>query len=394
MKARERILKTLDHEEPDKVPSFEVSIDNLSICNHFGEKYVFEGIVDTYAKTYDLCGSDIKRLTETILVATGVKSAIKNIVNRELNLYKKIGIDLAAIPVVGWIPHPRECGKDYLIDDYGRIFDLKKHEDGMDLAYYRDGAFKTFEDYESAEPINPDDPRREIYFKMIKVLEKKSDGKIFAIPAIFGLMETTWQAFGFVNFSKLLRKRHQIKKIFDDRGKLALEFIKRINDWGDAGAVFIFDDWGYKSGLLMNASNFREYILPWYKKICDAAHKAGIKVILHSCGDVCELVPDIISAGIDGLHPIEPTTANPEFDIFKLNEKYGDKLSFIGNVSPQDLTDKNEGFIRAYTKKLLEEVAPNGGYILSSGHSIPPSVKLENFLAMHETLKKYGKYGN
>ena len=168
--------------------------------------------------------------------------------------------------------------------------------------------------------------------------------------------------------------------------------VKRIIEWGEETAVLLYDDYGYKKGLFMSPKNYREYVIPWMKRICDTAHKGGLKVILHSCGDDYKLLDDLINAGVDAMHPIEPTTANPEYDIFKLNEKYGDKLCFIGNVSPQDLSDKEPLYIKSYTKKLIKKVGPGGGFILSSGHSINPAVKLENFLAMRETLVKYGTY--
>ena len=142
----------------------------------------------------------------------------------------------------------------------------------------------------------------------------------------------------------------------------------------------------------MSPRSYRSYVLPWVEQICKTAHKAGIKVILHSCGDIYPIFEDIIKIGVDAINPIEPTTANPEYDIFKLKEKYGDKMCFIGNVSPQDLSDKDPDTIRDYTKKLIKHIAPGGGFILSSGHSINPAVKLENFLAMRETLDKFGKY--
>ncbi len=132
--------------------------------------------------------------------------------------------------------------------------------------------------------------------------------------------------------------------------------------------------------------------MPWVKEICRIAHNAGLKVFFHSCGEIYKLFDDIVNTGIDAIHPLEPTTSNPEYDIFKLHEKYGDKITFMGNVSPQDLADKDTEYIKNYTKKLIKKLAPGGGYILSSGHSINPSVKLDNFLAMHETLQKYGKY--
>ena len=64
----------------------------------------------------------------------------------------------------------------------------------------------------------------------------------------------------------------------------------------------------------------------------------------------------------------------------------------MGNVSPQDLSDKEPADIEEYTKKLIKNIAPGGGFVLSSGHSINPAVKLENFLAMRETLQKTGNY--
>jgi uroporphyrinogen decarboxylase len=128
------------------------------------------------------------------------------------------------------------------------------------------------------------------------------------------------------------------------------------------------------------------------QKICETAHRGGIQVILHSCGDIYQIFEEIIDCGVDAIHPLEPTTANPEYDIFKLNTKFGEKITFVGNVSPQDLSDKQPNEIRTYTKKLIQEIGPGGGLILSSGHSINPAVKLENFIAMRETLKRYGNY--
>jgi len=393
MDARERLFKTLNHEEPDRVPSFELSIDNLNICKHFGMEYVFQGMVKSFSDTYDLYKGDLEQLTQTILKATETRSYMKNTMSRHIGILKKIGIDLALVFFTGYILFPHSCNKKYFTDEYGRIFDLKKNPaDGMDIAYYRDGAFKNFEDYEGAPPLDPDNPRREKYFKAMKKFQEDSQGKIYIMPSMWGIFEPTWQAFGFTNFSKLLPRSREIKKVFDDKGKFSVELLKRFIEWGEDTLLYIFSDYGFKAGLLMSPENYRKYVFPWINQICNIAHKAGIKVIIHSCGDIYPIFEDLIKAGIDAIHPIEPTTANPKYDIFKLYEKYGDKITFMGNVSPQDLAEKDTEFIKNYTKRLIKELAPGGGYILSSGHSINPAVKLENLLAMHETLKKYGKY--
>jgi len=393
MNTHERILKTLNHEEADKVPSFELSIDNLKICHHFSEDYVFQGIVNSFSDTYNLVNGNIEQLTRTILRATETRSYIKNTLKKHTELFRKIGIDLCIIPFTGYILFPKICDKSYFVDEYGRIFDLRKNpSDGMDIAYYRDGYFKNLEDYHAFSTYEPDDSRREKYFKFMKKAETEYNGELSIIPSIWGIFEPTWQGFGFVNFSKLLISHHTIKQIFDDRGKFAVELVKTFIDWGEDKAILIYDDFGYKSGLLMSPRNYKEFVIPWIKEICKLAHKADVKIILHSCGDIFPIFSDLVNCNIDAIHPIEPTTANPEYDIFKLHETYGDKITFIGNISPQDLADKDIGYIEGYVKRLINELAPGGGYILSSGHSINPSVKLDNFLIIYDILKKQGNY--
>lgn len=393
MDAQERVIKTINHEEPDRVPSFESSIDNLKICKHYGAKYVYQGTGKALKMAYYLFLGNEKRLTKFLTKLMTKEKTIKSALKKNVDLYTKIGIDLAITPIALF---PVMYEKNGFVDDYARKFKIVKNPaDNMDVNYYVGGYLNDFEEYEAfmeKYPLDPDAPIRENSFRAGKELEKETNGKLYIIPGMAGMMEATWEGFGLENFSRLLKRKKQIKKVFDDRGQFAVELTKRVIEWGETGGILIFDDYGYKQGLFMSPKNYREFVFPWLTKICDTAHKGGIKVILHCCGDNYLIFEDIINAGVDALHPIEPTTANPEYDIFKLNKKYGDKICFVGNVSPQDLYDKDPEYIKNYTKKLLKEVAPGGGFILSSGHSINPAIKLENFLAMYDILKQYGKY--
>ena len=393
MDAIERVLKALEHEEPDKVPTYEALIDNPLIYEHFGEEYAYNGMNKSINDAYNVVNGDTEELTKLLLQATATRGYLKNMMNNWCGLFEKLGVDLFMVPLTGHIFFPQHVEKDYFTDEYGRNFDFKyNHQYDIELIYYRDGAYKSFEDYMAAPQPDPDNPRRKKYFMAMKKAEKAKQGKVYAMPGVWGLFEATWQGFGFSDFSKLLIHSEKIKKIFDDRGKFAVECVKRFIEWGEENLLFILDDYGYKSGLLMSPRNYKKYVIPWIKEICKVAHKAGLKVILHSCGDIYMIFEDLINAGVDAFNPIEATTANPDYDIFKLGEKYGDKISLIGNVSPQDLSTESPEFIHNYTKKLIKEVAPGGGYILSTGHSINPAVKLENYLAMQDAHKKYGKY--
>ncbi|MBN2155330.1 MAG: hypothetical protein JW776_04755 [Candidatus Lokiarchaeota archaeon] len=390
MNALDRVHKTIDHEEPDRIPSFEASIDNIKICQYYGENYDMESTASMQKLLYNLCFGNARLMNRIIKRMEKSKYFTNMMVRGASKLYRKIGLDICATPLALF---PTTYTREGIVDEYGRRMDYKLNpSDGMTMLYYMGGAFDTFEEYQEYPSLDPDLELRERLFRAGKQLEKEYDYEIFMIPAIMGMMEATWEGFGLQNFSKLLAHPSQAKRVFDDRGKFAVEMVKRILEWGEETALLIYDDYGYKKGLFMRPRNYREYVIPWLKRICDTAHKGGVKVLLHSCGDNYKLLDDIINAGVDALHPIEPTTANPEYDIFKLNEKYGERLCFVGNVSPQDLSDKEPDYIRAYTKKLIKKVAPGGGFILSSGHSINPAVKLENFLAMRETLAKYGNY--
>jgi uroporphyrinogen decarboxylase len=386
MKAKERVLKAVNHEEADQIPSFEGSIDNLKIYNHFGSKYGYQGIGDLLKKTYDLFKGDTQKLKKFV----DKSSKVSDTLTPTIELYRNIGIDLCPIYITNL---PVFYEREGIIDDYGRRLHFKKNpSDEMDILYYIGGVFNTIEDFNQFPLMDPDDPKRETIFKNAKQIEGKFKGEIYVMPTIGGIMEGTWQCFGLDKFSKLFAQPKILKQVFDNRGKFSLEIVKRIIDWGEDGIIFMGDDYGFKNGLLMNPKYYESYIFPWLKRICDTVHKAGLKFFLHSCGDILEVFENIIKCGIDLVHPIEPTTANLDYDIFKLHQKYGDQISFVGNVSPQDLADQPTKVIENYVKKLIQELAPGGGYILSSGHSINPAVKLENFLAMHETLKKYGKY--
>ncbi len=390
MDARERVIKAINHEEPDKVPSYESSIDNLKILNHYDEQYGVDGLATIQEIIFKQSSENLNHFNKQMLNISTNKAAAKSLVEPTIRLYSKIGLDLATIPLC---IHPYKYFRNGFISEFGHRYEYKANpSDGMHLLYYMGGTINNFEEYEEFPLPDPDNPLRENLFKSSKKVEKEYNGKVCYAPGITGMMEMTWEGFGLENFSRLLAKRKNAKKVFDDRGNFSVEMVKRIIEWEGTGPMLVFDDYGYKKGLFMSPKNYREFVMPWLSRICKEAHKGGLQVILHSCGDIYELFEDIIKTGVDAINPIEPTTANPDYNIFDLYNKYGDEITFVGNVSPQDLADKNPQDITDYTKRLLKHVAPGGGLILSSGHSINPAVKLENFLAMRDSLEKYGSY--
>ena len=98
----------------------------------------------------------------------------------------------------------------------------------------------------------------------------------------------------------------------------------------------------------------------------------------------------LIDTGLDCLHPIDPLAG---MSLKKIKEKYGDKICLMGNVNcAGNLVFGTEEDVVEEVKQCLEIGMPGGGYILASSNSIPRSVKPENYAAMIEAGKRYGKY--
>jgi len=355
MNAPERILTTIEHKEPDKVPAFESAFTNNTIMKHYG---IEPGGAGGYKLSYEFS--------------------------------RRVGIDLV-LSIVSLFPRKYLKGQEGFIDEYGRIMKFEPYKDGTQILAYHGGHFNNFEDYESWEPPDPNLKARLNQFLIGRKIQRDLNDEVFSIPATGSLMECTWEGFGIEAFSRILSKDKEIRKVFDDRGSFTLEIVKILAE-NDAQMVLLWDDYGFKNGLFMKPSLYQKYIFPWIKQICDAAHKLDCKIMLHSDGDLTEIFQDIINCGVDVINPVESTTANPDYDIFKLNEKYGDKITFAGNLSPVMLAIGEISEIETYARKLIRELAPGGGYIFSSGHSINPAVTIDRFEAMQNIRRKYGNY--
>ena len=112
-------------------------------------------------------------------------------------------------------------------------------------------------------------------------------------------------------------------------------------------------------------------------------------MIFHSDGNIWDVIEDIIDAGFWGLHPIDPKA----MDINEVKKRYGDKIALVGNTDLEFPlgTGKPED-VDQWIRQRIHDLAPGGGYVVSSGNSVPEYVPLENYKAMLLAGHKYGKY--
>jgi len=142
------------------------------------------------------------------------------------------------------------------------------------------------------------------------------------------------------------------------------------------------DDMGYKNTPFFSTPMYRELLKPVHKRAVDWAHNKGIYAHLHSCGDIMPLIPDVVETGIDALNPIEIKAG---MDIFELKNKYGKKLVLHGGINAV-LWDKHDEIL-AEIDKSIPILNKDGGYVFASDHSIPNSVSAKNFKDIIERVK-------
>lgn len=152
----------------------------------------------------------------------------------------------------------------------------------------------------------------------------------------------------------------------------------------DIDCVYIGDDWGSQSGLIMGPGLWREFIKPCIARMYDRVRKAGKYVMIHSCGDVKSLFPELIETGLNIFNPFQPET----MDVYETKNEYQGRLSFYGGISVQRLLPYGTpGEVRDETARLLRELGRGGGYIASPSHVIPADVPAANIAAMLEVLR-------
>jgi len=156
-----------------------------------------------------------------------------------------------------------------------------------------------------------------------------------------------------------------------------------------AGVVMVEGDLAAELQPLISPAHYRRFVLPFHKRIVDVAHSLGAPVIKHSDGNLWPLLDDLLSAGFDGLHPIQPQC----MDIAEAKRRLAGRACVIGNIDCVELLPYGEvaDVVRA-VQQTIRVAAPGGGYILSSSNSIHPHCRPRNTVAMYAAAHEYGGY--
>ncbi len=176
--------------------------------------------------------------------------------------------------------------------------------------------------------------------------------------------------------------------VFEAVGSRVLMYFQTMASFECVRALRYGDDLGFKTQLLIPPATFRQYVLPWHKRIVAAAHSHDKPIILHSCGNLSAVLDDILDTGWDARHSFEDVIE----PVWEAKERHGNRIAHLGGFDMVKLPLMTEEQVRGHTRFLVEKCAPGGGWALGSGNSIPAYVPVANFLAMLDEGRKVGSY--
>lgn len=252
------------------------------------------------------------------------------------------------------------------------------------------GCFAEAEDLEDLEFFQWPDPAKYIDVEECKRrVALAPDDKVCLGMMWSAHFQDTCAAFGMENALMNMIANPEIYEAVDEK---IMEFYLKANEIfyeatkGRLNAVLIGNDMGSQRGLMLSPDMVRRFIIPGCKKLVEQAHSYGLKVIYHSCGSIVDIIPDLIEAGVDIIHPIQALAAGMEPQ--GLKEKFGDKVSFCGGVDTQDLLVNGTPEDVKNKVKELRTIFPTGLIISPSHEAILPDIPPANIQALFDEAQK------
>lgn len=272
----------------------------------------------------------------------------------------------------------RQIGPDIWEDEWGI---------GWDRSVDRDiGAVMqpilTPENFNDFPFPDPDDPAR--YADIPRLVEHNPD-RFILINFGFALFERAWPLMGMENvLTAMIDRPDFLHRLMDRILEWNLRLIDNVCRF-PVDAMIIGDDWGCQTGLLMGPVLWREFIKPRAATMYARIRSHRKSVFIHSCGDIHEIIPDLIGMGVDCFNPFQPDV----MDIYDIKKRYGGKLSFYGGLSVQTTLPRGTGAeVRDAVRRLVEEGGEGGGLIAAPAHFLTADIPPENIMVMVETLQR------
>ena len=198
-----------------------------------------------------------------------------------------------------------------------------------------------------------------------------------------GLFERSWCLRGYENFMcDVMLEPDFVEEMLDHILEYKLAEAQMYVDLG-VDAVRVGDDWGLQKGLQIRPELWRKFIKPRQAKLYAFYKAAGLPTFQHSCGDILDIIPDLIEIGLDVLHPIQPLS----MDINTLAERFGDKLVLWGGIDTQEALPFYEpAAVTEEVKRVFRILGQKKKYIIAPSQEVMSDVSLQNVEALIEGI--------
>lgn len=383
MNSKERVLTSLEHTEPDRVPlDFGATMETTIHQKAYGRLKEKLGLCLDKPPVEMLKTAGFARVDEEVQrhVGADVRGIFPYPANRDT------------------IEYGEEGGYSYFRDEFGLPW-RKPLEGGLYYDIYgHPMAGKSLEEMKAFPFPDPADDRR--FAHIPEYLEQVDPSEfVMVFDNCFGngIFQMSNMLSGYENFMMSMamgeeRASWLLDKILD----LKMRFWETVLDhFGNRiDVVKELDDMGTQVNLWISPEMYRDLIKPRLVKLIRfiKSKKPGVKMMMHSCGSIVKIIPDLIDAGVDILNPVQYTAGG--MDPVAIKQAFGKDLVFWGGgIDTQNILPRgSEQEVRDETRRMLDIFMPGGGFVFAPVHAIQHDVPTENMLAMWDTVREFGRY--
>ncbi len=250
-------------------------------------------------------------------------------------------------------------------------------------AYHGAPLIESMEDYEKIKPtLFPENPLKNHNLKLYAEMQAKGDAIVWIT-----LEGPFWGPRKLLGIENHLYAFYDEPELMHAINRDLCDFNKRVFDevltYLTPDFMTFAEDMSYNLGPMISEKMFDEFMLPYYLEMIPAIKKAGTKVFIDSDGDISEPIDWFKRAGIEGILPLERQAG---VDLEKLRLRHPDFL-FIGHFDKMTMPHGEEAMRREFERLL--PVMRQGGFVPSVDHQTPPGVSLENYRIYLNLLKEY-----
>jgi uroporphyrinogen decarboxylase len=235
----------------------------------------------------------------------------------------------------------------------------------------------------------PDPTAPDLLDDAAKIIARDA-GEHFIAPNLgFVLFERAWSLRGFENFCMdLVTNPAYVGELLDRITEIQLAVARRFIELGVDGGYY-GDDYGAQKNMLISPKHWREFFKPRLARLFAVFRQAGLPVILHSDGDIDEIIPDLVEIGLTTLNPVQPEVINHAW----LKQTFGTRLSFYGGVSTQSVLPLGTpAQVRDAARECMRVLAPDGtGLVLAPSHRMTADIPMENVDALLDVFAELEK---